>query len=384
MKIAIDVRNIGRKRTGSEVVVRELVRHVLARDTQNTYYLLTDTTDASVHEAIRTGCDLNGRANAKIVALPVTSRGLWVLWAVPRFVRQTGIDVFHTEYIVPFFLPSCVRVVTHIHDVSFAAVPHYIGKKDLFFLQHLIPRSLRRADVIVAVSAFTKKEIVRHYGVSPEKVAVVPNGLAPQFTHVATEEMVTTVRERYHLPQQYILSLGTMQPRKNIPFLVAAFARIADKIPEVDLVLTGRRAHNFDHAISATIAQYPHVMHRIHFTGFVDDALLPPLYAGARAFAFPSVYEGFGLPLIEAMSQGAPIIAHDAAVFREVAGDVAYYADARDLAAFSEALYTVVMLTPQERAAIRRDGVERARTFTWSDAAQRFHNLLTDTHNETL
>lgn len=376
MNIAIDVRNVGRQRTGSEVVVRELVRALLAQDTRNHYFLLTDTDDPAVHAAIREKCALDGKDNAQIVALPSPNKFVWAAWTVWRFLRRADVDVYHTEYIVPFFVPRRVRVLTHIHDVSFAAHPEYINWKDRLLLRLLIPRSLRRADVVIAVSQFTQDEIVRYYRVPESKVALVPNALPEHFAHTATQQQIAAVRAKYDLPEQYIFSLGTMQPRKNIPFLVAAFARVAHEMPGVALVLSGKRAHNFDRAIDATIARYPAVRDRIVFTGFIDDADVPAVYAGARAFAFPSLYEGFGLPLLEAMSQNVPVVASDIPVFREVAADAAHYASPRDLVAFANALYTVTMCSNDERARMTRAGRARVQAFSWRAAAQALQHLF--------
>ncbi len=364
MRIAIDGRNIGRSKTGSEVVIRELLRHLMKRGQTQTYYILTDTDDPSVHDAIRAVCG----DDVTIVTLRARNKFLWAAVAVPRYVRSASIDVFHTEYIVPLFLPRSVRVVTHIHDVSFAAVPQYIRWVDRWLLRMLIPRSLRRADAIIAVSEFTRDEIIRYYGVSPERITVIRNAAPPQFSRRATTEEIETVRSRYHLPSQYIFSLGTMQPRKNIPFLVAAFARVADKMPDVDLVLSGRRAYNFDRAIEKTIAQFPHIMHRIHFTGFIADDDLPAVYAAAKTFVFPSLYEGFGIPIVEALSQGTRVLCNDIPPFREVGGDAVTYADATNLAAFAQSLYTVTMCeAPSDTGLVQ---------YSWDDAAQRFYEVL--------
>ncbi len=376
MKIAIDVRNIGRHKTGSEIVVQELVRHLLQLDRKNEYILLTDTDDAEVHAQIREKLALVDKKNVSVVSLNARNKFMWAAWSVWRWARAVRPDVFHTEYIVPFFLPRSVRILTHIHDVSFAALPHYISWKDRFFLYILIPWSLCRADCIIAISEFTRAEILRYYHVPAEKVVCVYNAVPSHFETKASKRNITHVRKKYHLPKHFIFSLGTMQPRKNIPFLVAAFAQYADRLPHVNLVLSGRKGYHFDKAISATIAQYPQLAERIIFTGFIDAADLPAVYAAADLFVFPSLYEGFGLPLLEAMSQGTLVLANDLVVFREIAGDAALYADAQNLDTFANAIYTMIMCDELCRDRFVRAGMARVAQFSWVRAATALHTIL--------
>ncbi len=376
MKIAIDVRNIGRHRTGSEVVVRELTKHIVAIDRENEYFLLTDTDDDAVIGYIREKVAVADRKNVHIVSLCARNKFTWSAWHVWRWARKERIDIYHTEYIVPFFLPRYVKVLTHIHDVSFAALPSYIGKKDLFFLRLLIPYSLRRATRIIAISQFTHDEIIKYYHIQKEKIVIISNALPPLFERHATDRDIERVRARYNLPQKYIFTLGTMQPRKNIPFLIEAFARRAHDMPDIALVLSGKRGYHFDTVINETIARYGEVAKRIIFTGFVDDDDLPAVYAGADVFAFPSLYEGFGLPLLEAMSQDVLVVASDIPVFREVAGDAAIYADSSDLDSFANALYTMVMCAAPARARFVRAGRERVRLFSWRKSAQEMRALF--------
>ncbi len=376
MKIAIDIRNIGRHKTGSEVVVRELVRHLVQIDRKNQYYLITDTDDEEIIKIIIEKLELNGKDNVRIVSINGSNKFTWAAWSVWRWLRKEQIDVYHTEYIVPFFIPRSVFVITHIHDVSFAALPQYIGMKDLYFLRLLIPYSLRRADKIIAVSQFTRDEIIRFYDIDRRKIEVVYNGITENFLSRAQEPESALVRMKYKLPQKYIFSLGTMQPRKNIPLLIAAFAEISHKIPNYSLVLSGKKGHHFDAKIKKVLEKHPGVRDRVIFTGFIDDEHLPAVYAEAEVFVFPSLYEGFGLPLIEAISQGTHVLASDIPIFHEIAGACATYASPKNLDAFADALYTMVMCHATKPKNLHCNRENCLQAFSWEDAAQKMRKIF--------
>lgn len=228
------------------MVFRHLTRGVLALDRENRYLLLTDETDRGRLTALYHELDIVGRENVEIVTLSGRNRFVWNLLSVPRFLMRQRIDVFHTQYILPLFVPRRTRVVLHIHDVSFRAMPWMIGWKDRVFLSTLIPHALRRADTIIVPSQFTRDEIVGYYGVGSSKVAVVPNALGEGFDWEATDAEVGRAREHYRLPERYIVAVGTLQPRKNLPLLIRAVAKIREQDPSLQLVLVGNqigRAH---------------------------------------------------------------------------------------------------------------------------------------------
>ncbi len=340
--IAIDIRNIGRHRTGSESVVVALVRSLIHAQHDHHIHLITDTQESSVLAYVANVLDFSSltpeaRSRVSVHSLWAPHRFLWILWSVPRFVRRFLIDTFHTEYIVPFFLPRRVRVATHIHDVSFAvpSVRPMISRKDLAFLDVMIPRSLRRADIVIAVSAFTRDQIVQYYPDVAHKVVQIDNACSEKYIARTKElqkdtgvEYTAYVREKYGLPQHYIFSLGTMQPRKNIAHAIEAFARFAQEVPDLHLVIGGQRAYHFDQSIDRIVASLgatPAIADRIVFTGYIADDDLPHVYRLSAMCIVPSLYEGFGVPLLEAMWANVPVVCSDIPVFREVAGDSALY-----------------------------------------------------------
>lgn len=380
--IAIDVRLIGRSRTGDEAVFLNLTREMLRIDRENRYLLLTDRKESEFLSELSASLRVAENGNAEIVPLFGRNRFVWNLLSIPFFLLRNDIDLFHTQYILPAYVPGRTKVVAHIHDVSFRAYPELIGRKDRFFLDLLIPETCRRADCIVAPSRFTKDEIVSRYGVPDAKVTVVPNAVSPTFLARKVSDIdIVNVRQRYGLPERFLLSVGTLQPRKNLPLFIRAFARIRDRVPGFQVVLTGNRsAHHFDRDIDRAIGE-THLGSAVVFPGFIEADDLPAVYAAAYGLVFPSRYEGFGIPLLEAFASGVPVAAADIAPFREVGGQAALFFGADDIVGCAESLYT--LLTNEEtRGRLKRLGRERLSEYSWEESARvlflRYEALLKD------
>jgi glycosyltransferase involved in cell wall biosynthesis len=357
---AIDIRMLGKKRTGDETVFFELTREILRQDHDHEYLLLTNETDPEALDLLRARLLLEADdVRRKIVVLRASNRFWWNLVTLPLFLWRTRITLFHTQYILPFWVPSFTRVVDHIHDVSFCALPEFIGKKDLFFLRLLIPRSLRLSTHIVVPSQFTKEEIIKYYGTAADKISVIPNALGSHFlATLNTESNAEAIYEKYGLPGEFFLYVGTLQPRKNIPFLIKAFTEYRMRFPQAKLVIVGNRQ---GHHVDTALTEAPGVV----FPGYIDEADLPHVFGLAKAFIFPSLYEGFGIPLLEAMSQSVPIIASDIPVLREVGGEAVLYFDPNRVDSLLQALYHLEDSSAL-RAQLIAQGNERIEHFSWA------------------
>jgi glycosyltransferase involved in cell wall biosynthesis len=328
---------------------------------------VTDERDQQKLALIQGRLQCIGQKNVQFVSLFGKNRFLWNLLSVPWFLMNHPVDVYHTQYILPLFVPKRTQVVLHIHDVSFRAYQNLIGWMDRLFLSLFIPHALSRANGIVTPSLFTKQEIRVYYGTAPEKIHVIANALGSNFlTPVKGNPL--SVREKYHLPERYLLSVGTLQPRKNIPFLIRAFAQLRRRIPDIHLVIVGnRRAHHFDNGIDTAIRELKLEAY-VHFPGFVEEHDLPVIYSAAIVFVFPSLYEGFGIPLLEAMSQKVPIAASDTPCLREVAGNGALYFDPTSIAICEEKLYTL-LTDKEQREVILLSAEGRLALYSWEKSA---------------
>ncbi len=366
--IAIDIRLLGKKRTGDEAVFFNLTKELLALDQEQTYMLMTDIVEPQKIAIVQGELGCVGQENVHFVSLRGKNRFVWNLCTLPWFLFRHKIDIYHTQYIAPFFVPRRTKLVTHIHDVSFAAYPQFIGLMDRFFLTLLIPFALRKAALVVAPSQFTKDEITRYYQTSSEKIAVIPNALSDSFL-ADSSERGEQIRKKYGLPARYIVYVGTLQPRKNIPFLIEAFSLLKHRLPELGLVLVGnRKAHHVDPGIGESLARSPFAQD-VLFPGYIDQHDLPGLIHEAELFVFPSLYEGFGIPLLEAMSQGVPVAASDIPCLREIAADAAVYFDPRSLASCEETLYTLCTHQEQRAEAVFK-GKARFPLFSWQYSAK--------------
>ncbi|MCX6765895.1 MAG: glycosyltransferase family 1 protein [Candidatus Moranbacteria bacterium] len=370
MKIGIDIRNIGKKRTGDEVVFFNLVKNLTFINSRNEYFLFTDITDTVVlRNMVMKPLGIENRSNFKIVSLKAANKFIWNSWTLPRYLRRHPVDVYHTQYITPFFVPKKIKIITTIHDISFNFFPQLIKFSDLFFLKILIPLSLKRANKIIAVSHFTKDEIVKYYKINPEKIETVHNSVDDDFLrNDPSPEELEKVRKKYSLPAKFMLYIGTMQPRKNLPFLIKGYSEIKHKLPDIKLVIAGNReARNFDAKIDEVLKKCDNKQDVI-FPGFIDEKDKPALFQLAHLFVFPSLYEGFGIPVLEAMSRNVPVLVSDIPSAREVAGESAFYFNPFDLDDFSKKLYDV-SVDERLRAELRTKGAKRFRDFSWKDAA---------------
>lgn len=377
LAIGIDIRLIGKNRTGDEAVFFQLVRELIRRKDANVRYeLYTDEQHDEKLAALRVKLECLGRPDIEIVPLAARNRFSWNAVALPWRLFRFPVDVFHTQYILPLWLPRKLKVVTHIHDVSFRAHPEWVPQRDLAFLSLLIPRTIFRSDAIIAISEFTRSEILRYYPAAKDKVWIIENAAAEEWFAGVSSESIGQTLEKFGLEREkYFISSGTMQPRKNIAFLIALFESVAQRESfDFKLVLTGNTAgHNVDRTVTSARPD------RIVFTGYVSDAELRALVAGSRAFVFPSLYEGFGIPIEEALASGVPVLAADIPAFREVGRDRVTYFNPSHLAQAAETLYTFSVADPENGRGEAVSAVgkrrEKGSPYSWKRSAEKLFCL---------
>ena len=382
MIIGIDIRNIGKKRTGDEAVFFNLVKNLAAIDDKNEYKLFTDITDVTALKNTAVNLEIGDRKNFEIVSLATANKFSWNFWALPRYLRKNKIDIYLTQYITPWFVSKKIKIITIIHDVSFKAYKQFIKKSDLFFLNCLIPRSIKRADKVVGVSKFTRDEIIKYYKTNPAKVDFIYNAVSDDFlAEDASEEKIKSVKEKYHLPEKYILYIGTLQPRKNIPTLVEAFA-LLNANPKakplasqrLSLVIAGGKGHNYDEKIDMAVENNK-LDQEVILPGFVAEEDKAALMAGAEIFCFPSFYEGFGIPILEAMAVGLPVIASDIAPHREIAGEAALFFNPDVAGELAEKLREILRNDTLRNNLIIESRVQ-IQKFSWRETAEKMRGIF--------
>jgi glycosyltransferase involved in cell wall biosynthesis len=269
-------------------------------------------------------------------------------------------------------LPLATRVpgVVTVHDLSFVRAPETLPPLKRAYLAQLCAASTRRAHTVIAVSRQTADDVAHYFGVPSGKIRVIHNGVAPEFApdgHSAQEQF----RAAKGLPARYLLYLGTLEPRKNLELLVRAFGRWRNLAPEaaagVKLVLAGGKGWYYD-AIFNEVSSLD-LTGEVIFPGFVPSVELPDWYRGAAAFVYPSMFEGFGLPVLEAMACGTPVICSQAASLREVAGAAALTVPAADEGAWANAMH-LLCNQPALAADLRARGLRQAAKFSWQQSAQ--------------
>jgi glycosyltransferase involved in cell wall biosynthesis len=371
MRIGIDYTAAVRQGGGIGRYTRNLIRALAHLDTENQYMLF-------VAGGWGGGDGLGPwPANFRVRSIPLSDRWVHLFWQrmrlpVPVQTITGPLDLFHSP---DFVLPPTGRTpaILTVHDLSFLRVPQFFVPGFREYLEMAVSRAVNQAACILADSESTRGDLMQLMGVEPERVTVLYPGVESRFRPVEEAQTLAAVRARYQLPGSFILGLSTLQPRKNFDGLIEAFRRllapIADgpEMAELHLVIAGGKGWMYED----TLAQVQRIGlgDRVHFPGFVAEADLPALYCLASAFAFPSWYEGFGLPLLEAMACGTPVVAANNSSLPEVVGEAGLLVDAADVDALSEALGRLLTDGALQGRLIRA-GLDRARHFTWKGAAQ--------------
>jgi len=351
LRVLIDGHMIGTKETGNETYISGLLEGFEKMGLAQDVVVRDPDVDVGCHRPV-----------------PLAHKSDWtrMLVALPALARRTSASVVHCTYIVPPRMP-CASVVT-IHDLSFMRRPEMFTFRDRALLETGVPLAVRRADRIIVPSHHAQADLLDIFNVTPERVRVTYEGVGERFRPLP-QGVIKTVRRTYGLDRPYILTVGNLQPRKNIRRLLSAWSQLVDDGAAEDcvLVLAGG-SHGRSEDVGSIISEL-HLGEHVRLTGFVPDADLPALYSGARLFVFPSLYEGFGLPVLEAMACGTAVACSNATSLPEVAGDAAAMFEPTDANAMAATLGALVA-DDQLLQRLRKRGLARARQFTWEHCAR--------------
>lgn len=275
-------------------------------------------------------------------------------------------DVFHaTEHLLPYL--HKIRSVFTLHDLAFLRCPEAHLPLNRWYLSLMMPRFLRRADAVICVSQFTKADAVRIYDLEESKLVVIPEGVNPRFHPVESPELLAAVQARYELPERFILFVGTIEPRKNLVALWEAYRALHSEGRPEKIVIVGKRGWLYRDTFQRL--RELGLEGQVVMPGYVADQDLPAIYSLAGCFAFPSLFEGFGLPPLEAMACGCPVVCSNASSLPEVCADAALLVPPTDVAALTSALRRLLD-DADLRADLRARGLRRASNFTWQMAAE--------------
>lgn len=358
-RIGIDAHAIGERLTGNETYITNLIQGLLDLDSQHEFVLFFTQEEAAnrwqqSHDRIRA-----------VLAHPAQPL-LRVPLVMPWLARREKIDLLHVQYVGPPHLP--VPLVTTVHDISFEHYPQFFTRREVLQFRATILFSVRRADKIITVSHYSKRDLIETYGVPEDKIVVTYNGVAPCFKPLTTPEEGRQAAQKYGVSGPYILAVGNLQPRKNLVRLIDAYARLRNARPEIGhrLVIVGKKAWKYHPILE--FARRSRWADDIIFTGYVPIAELPLLYGGAEALVYPSIFEGFGLPPLEAMACGTPVVVSDRSALPEIVGDAGLKVDPFDTEAIAAAMAALI-LEPSVARWFGAAGIKRAERFKWSQCA---------------
>ena len=374
LRIAIDAHSVGSKLGGNESYAINLIEALAQVDAVNDYTLFVTTAEAYdrfnqrwPNFKVRTT-----RPHTPLIRIPLT---------LSAELRKNPVDVLHVQFTAPPFCPC--PVVVSVHDLSFEHLPQTFKRRSRTQLRLTVRHSARQAARVLSLSEHGKQDIISTYGIDSQRISAIPLAAPNHFARVTDATELQRVRHTYGIDGDYILSVGSIQPRKNLARLVRAYALLAEKLGKENvpkLVLAGKRAWLFDETLRSL--EESGVKDSVILTGYVPEKDLPPLYSGAMCFVYPSFFEGFGLPPLEAMKCGAPVIVSNTTSLPEVVGDAAICVDPYDINAIAGALERVnTDSILREELSIK--GQARARLFDWRDTALRTLDVYRQVVDET-
>ena len=358
MKIGIMLRHYEQQEGGVKVYTKKVLPLLFSLGPQHQYLL--------IYQNPKLLGTYSNYPNVEEVAASMPGTVTWDQIAVPWVARKHNLDIiFNPKFTVPFI--SKAKTVFVLHGSEWFVIPEHFLLYDQWYFKRFVPLYCRSAAAFAAVSNAVKADVVKYVGVPPQKVFAIHNGFDPGvFQPVHDPERLQAVRERYKLPEKFILWAGQIESRKNVARLLQAFARIKDAVPH-SLVMAGE--HRWSTSTELAVIQDLGIADRVCFPGWVTHSDLPAVYCLADLFAFPSLYEGFGIPLLEAMACGCPIVTANTCAPPEVTAGAAYLVDPLSVDDIALGIQKVI----GDRA-LRADmidkGIARAKDFGWEKCSR--------------
>lgn len=371
MRIGIDLHTVTGMSQGTRTYTLNITKNLLKIDKSNEYVLYFTKKNEELQNFFH-------QSNVTFRDIFPRERITRILLGFPLRLMADDIDIFHCQYMGPPLTNTPYIVM--LHDVIHEYHPEFYPKALCLMMRMFYPFSARRASRILTVSEHSKNDIMKYYKIPAHKIVVTYDGVSEDFSPIHDKRMIQNALRKYNINSEYILYVGRLEPRKNIPRLIQAFHALkTDTDLKQKLVITGMKY--FQSEKLAEAVNDLGLQDEVIFTGRVDDIDLPLLYNGASLFVYPSIAEGFGIPPLEAMSCGVPVISSDASSLPEVIGDAGILINPYNISDISEAMYQV--LTDRNlQQKMGRKGVAQAKKFSWEDSAKKTLRVYEEVYSE--
>lgn len=362
MKIAIDIRTAGGEKAGKGFYTFNLVHNLLQIDPENEYLLYTDVGIPGFQQF--------KNAEQKMI----NKKGMFWHMAVAHDCKKQKVDLYWapTSYITPVLLANHIKTIITVHDLVAFLFPNRHNKKAVILEKIFLKKALKKADHVLAVSQNTKKDLITKFKYDESKINVIHCAASENFQKIPEEDLEKFAQET-NLPEKFFLAVGTIQPRKNYLRLIRAFAQIIEKHPNMNLVIVGGNGWDFEE-IYAEIREH-YLTKKVHMLGYLSGTSLVKLYNLAAALVFPSLYEGFGIPPLEAMQCACPVIASDKASLPEVVEDAALLVDPENEKSIAAAMEKILKDHNLAKE-LSEAGLKQARKFSWKKSAEKLKTVL--------
>ncbi len=364
MKIGIEAQRLFRPhKHGMDIVALELIRALQIIDKKNEYYIFVKPDEDRA-------C-LNATPNFHIIEIPSVNYVVWEQLLLPFYAKKYGLDILHcTSNTAPLLLS--IPLILTLHDVIFMEkttgenTSTNYQKYGNMYRKWLVPKIVKKCKNIITISEVEKANIIQTLGLKNESVTVIHNGVSQRFGKKPSPDVMEKIKINLGLSGDYFLFLGNVEPRKNVKNTVKAFVAFAEQNPTVKLVITGLKSSFIEHILLEINKK--DLLNRFVLTGFVDETTLLTLYAEAKVFLYPSLREGFGLPILEAMAFGIPVVTSNISAMPEVAGDAAFMVNPYSVEEITEGITTAYQNNSLRKTKIAL-GFERPNLFTWQNTA---------------
>ncbi len=375
MKIAIDTLPAKSLYHGMGIYVGNLLSYIVPRGSQHNFVLYTKSNSFLNQKVIN-----SKKLEFKYIRLPRSARVIWEMTFFTSSLKQEKVDIFWGPC---NFLPPtkvCKYIVT-LHDLSsFTFAKSYPLVRRLYY-QYLILNAIRQADYIVTISQATKQDLIRLFSVPEQKIRVIYNGVGAYFQPISNKDQLYQVKEKYRLPDKFIFTIGVMEPKKNTEGLIRAYAKlkknhlVSDNLHSYKLVIGGSRRYGWKNSKIFHLIQSLNLRDDVSFTDLIEPKDLPAIYNLAELFVFPSFYEGFGLPVIEAMACGTPVITSNLSCLPEITGDAAILVNPYDTGDIANKIQEILNNENQRLQMIEK-GFLNTKRFSWETASEQILKLF--------